>query len=397
MKFAKSFSWKIFATTFIFILILGLISIPAMAGPPPLDPRFNQPGNILISDQFNNRVIEVTPAGDIVWHWGIGPTDGSPASIIGVNDAQRVGRLTLMAGTGAPPGAEPAFLGGLPDNRVILVDENGNIVWQYGQFGVTGSGPNQLNTPTQNTWLPDGDVLITDQANQRIIEVDNAKAIDWQYGMTGTAGNGFNQLNNPNSAELLSNGHILIADENNDRAIEVDRNHNVVATFTAGLTVSGVAFASRLPNGNTLLTDSNNNRIVEVNSQDAVIWEYFTNKGTGSNSDPLPTRAIRLNNGNTIISDQFNHRVIIVNFNKQIVNTFGNINVSGFGTNNTQQGLNAPYDAKVNGDYTGITFPFPPSNVPASSNLSLGLMIAGFAGAVGLLGIRRMRHSKQSS
>jgi len=28
--------------------------------------KFNQPGNILITDQFNNRVIEIDPAGDIV-------------------------------------------------------------------------------------------------------------------------------------------------------------------------------------------------------------------------------------------------------------------------------------------------------------------------------------------
>ena len=180
------------------------------------------------------------------------------------------------------------------------------------------------------------------------------------------SGSGFNQLTDPNSAELLSNGNILIADENNDRAIEVDRDHGIVSTFTAGLTVSGCAFASRLPNGNTLLTDSNHNRIVEVNSQDVPVWEYFTDTGLGSNPAPLPTRAIRLMNGNTIISDQFNHRVIIVNFAKQIVTTYGNINQPGFGTANTQQGLNAPYDAKVNGDYTGITFPSPPNNVPAS-------------------------------
>ena len=179
------------------------------------------------------------------------------------------------------------------------------------------------------------------------------------------SGNGFNQLTDPNSAELLSNGNILIADENNDRAIEVDRDHGIVSTFTASLTVIGCAFASRLPNGNTLLTDSNHNRIVEVNSQDVPVWKYFTDTGLGSNPAPLPTRAIRLMNGNTI-SDQFNHRVIIVNFAKQIVTTYGNINQPGFGTANTQQGLNAPYDAKVNGDYTGITFPSPPNNVPAS-------------------------------
>ena len=31
--------------------------------------RFNTPGNILIADQFNNRVIEVDRHGNIVWQF----------------------------------------------------------------------------------------------------------------------------------------------------------------------------------------------------------------------------------------------------------------------------------------------------------------------------------------
>src|SRR3984893_10889304 len=222
----------------------------------------------LIADQFNNRVIEVDGAGNILWHFGRGPNDVSAASIIGVNDAQRGGALTLMAGTAGPPGTEPACPNGCADNRVMLVDPSGEIVWQYGKFGVTGAGRNELSSPVQNTWLPNGDVLITDQGNQRVIEVTRSKKIVWQYGMTGISGTGFNQLNNPNSAELLDNGHVLISDENNNRAIEVNRAHQILATYTAHGTVSGVAFASRLPDGHTLITDSNNNRIVEVDATD---------------------------------------------------------------------------------------------------------------------------------
>src|ERR1700730_6323375 len=174
-----------------------------------------------------------------------------------------------MAGTGAPPGTEPECPTGCADNRVILVDPSGEIVWQYGKFGVTGAGRNELSSPVQDTYLPNGDVLITDQGNQRVIEVERrSKKIVWQYGTTGVPGIGDNQLQDPNSAELLANGHVLISDENNDRAIEVNKAHQIVATYTAHGTVSGVAFASRLPDGHTLITDSNNNRIVEVDATD---------------------------------------------------------------------------------------------------------------------------------
>ena len=342
------------------LLVAGSLFIAGLA---KAQSTFNKPGNILITDQFNNRVIEIDPAGNIVWQFGNGPGDTSANAIVGTNDAERVRDLTLMSGTGIPPGATKNCKAGCVDNRVILVDQSGNIVWQYGQFGVTGFGPDQLNTPVQNTFLPSTNVLITDQGNERIIEVRQSdKAIVWQYGENGVIGNGPNQLNNPNAAELLASGHILISDENNNRAIEVTHTtpSKIVATFTARGTVSGVAFASRLPNGNTLLTDSNNSRIVEVEPNDKVFWEYFTNARPGSNSSPLPTRAVRLANGNTLISDQFNDQVIEVNPSKVIVASYGTINVPGYSPSTAIQQMNAPYSAYVIGDYTGITPPPPP-------------------------------------
>jgi hypothetical protein len=354
----------------VFLALLATVAalaVPksALASGATLNPGFNRPGNILISDQFNNRVIEVNPAGNILWSFGLGPNDFSARSIIGVNDAQRVGPFTLMAGTGTPPGVIPQAPTGAADNRVILVDPLGHILWQYGKFGQSGSGPDLLNTPVQCTFLPDFHVLITDQANNRIIEVTLGKQIVWQY--PGANTNASDQLNNPNSAELLENGHILIADENNSRAIEVTRKDQIVKTFTASGTLGAVAFASRLDSGHTLLTDAGNSRAVEVDANDTVVWQYVTNTDPLSVPSPLPTRAVRLHNGDTLISDQFNNRVIRVNASGQIVASYGLPlaggagpigNNVGYDLHTTQKGLYSPYDAKVVGDYTGLTPPF---------------------------------------
>jgi hypothetical protein len=347
--------------------LIGLIaSIPRVAAADETD-HASSP-QWLIADQFNNRVIVVDPhTHQIAWQFGNGSDVPGPHSVVGVNDAERIGMLTLISGTGIPPSSPPLpgctdAVNGCPDNRVILVNRHGDIIWQYGQAGVAGSGFNQLNTPVQAAVLPDFQrrhglhVIIADQANQRVIVVDRAKHLVWQYGTTGVSGNGPNQLNNPNSAELLDNGHILIADESNNRAIEVTTDLQIVKQFTAGGTLSGVAFASRLPNGDTLITDSNNNRIVEVNASDMIVWQYATNTGSGSNPNPLPTRAVRLSNGDTLISDQFNNRVIEINPSKLIVAQQGMLNVAGNGFNQ----LNGPYDAKLIGDFTGLTPPRDP-------------------------------------
>jgi len=349
------------------LLVVSTVSVQAAV----LSPKFNKPGNILIADQFNNRVIEIDTNGNIIWQFGLGPNDFSPSSIIGVNDAQRVGSLTLMAGTGTPAGVVTNTPNGTPDNRVILVDPFGNIVWQYGRFGKTGSGHDLLNTPVQCTWLPNTDVLITDQANNRIIEVNLQKKIVWSY--PGFNTNPSDALSGPNSAELLENGHVLISDQSNNRALEVthDNNDQIVATFSAQGTASIVAFSSRLANGDTLLTDSGNARIVEVDSNDVPVWQYLIDTNPPSVQFPLPTRAVRLANGDTLISDQFNNRVFRIDFAKNLVMSYGlplgggdtiapgpvGVNI-GYDLHTSQKGLYAPYDAKVVGDYTGLTPPF---------------------------------------
>lgn len=339
---------------------LALSAMPSAVAQEPMGA-----GNVLIADQFNNRVIEVDPKTHaVLWQFGNGSDTPGPHSVVGVNDAVRYGKLTLISGTGIPastpplPGCSDA-VNGCPDNRVFLVNRHGHIVWQYGMAGVGGSGFDQLNTPVQASLLNHFQhrhglqVLIADQANQRVIVVDRHKRLLWQYGTTGTSGNGPNQLNNPNSAQLLDNGNVLIADEGNNRAIEVSNDGAILHTFTAGGTLNGVAFASRLANGDTLITDSNNNRIVEVDAQDHIVWQYATNLMAGSSPNPLPTRAVELRNGDILISDQFNQRVIEITPGKQIVFQQGQLNMAGSGFNR----LNGPYDAKRVGDFTGLSTP----------------------------------------
>lgn len=315
---------------------------------------FNKAGNILITDQFNNRVIEVNPeTKDIVWSFGSGdPSLCNPGSgaIIGTNYAERLsGGLTLIVGTGIPAGVSKYLPGGCADNRVIVVNQAGQIVWQYGQAGIAGSGPDMLNVPVSAIQLPNHDFLITDQSNNRIIEVNMEKQVVWSYGPTSGPG----ALNSPNSAEILPNGHILIADENNNRAIEITRGGDIVWQFSTGLNT--VAFASRLPNGDTLITDSGNSRVLEINQMGHTVFQYFTNTDPRSNSSPSPTDSVRLANGNTSISDQFNDRVIIVNQAGNIVFQYGKENVIGNGQNE----LDGPYTGFAIGDYTGQTPPPP--------------------------------------
>jgi hypothetical protein len=327
---------------------------------PPTEPnngQFNKPGNILIADRLNHRVIEVArDTHEIVWQFGDGSSVAGPRSVVAPSDAERVGEWTLICGASVAASTDPNAAKELSDHRVLLVDASGKAFWQYGQAGVAGSDVNQLNTPVGAVFLPYGNILICDQGNHRVIEVSLvSKTIVWQHGTTGTAGIGRNHLHSPGSAQLLDNGNILIADTGNNRVIEVSRRHGTVWRYDSNSNVSlnGPSFACRLENGNTLITDSGNNRILETDRRGRTVMEFVTSKQSGSVADPLPTRAVRLDNGNTLISDQFNHQVIEIDSDLNVVFTQGSIGAPGNGSNQ----LNGPCDAKVIGDYTGLTPP----------------------------------------
>lgn len=335
------------------LVLVGIaLVLPGSAGaaPAPAASGFNHAGDVLITDQYNNRVIEVNPATDaIVWSFGSG--NGSlcnpgPHSVIGPNYAVRLGSGdTLIAGTGIGPGVP----GTTPcvDNRVLVVNPTGQIVWQYGRAGVTGAGYDELNTPVFAVQLQNHNILITDQGNNRIIQVNLQHRIVWSYGPTSGPG----ALNSPNSAERLPNGNTLITDENGNRVLEVNHAGAIVWQYARGL--SAPAFASRLPNGDTLIADSGNNRVLEVSQAKGIVWQFVTNATPGSNATPNPTGAVRTANGWTYIADQFNDRVIAVAPNGTIVWQYGTTNVIGNGPDQ----LYAPYSVDVIGDYTGQTVP----------------------------------------
>src|SRR5260370_18731696 len=196
---------------------------------------------------------------------------------MGLNDGEGLsGGRPLLAGWGLPAGSA-SYPKGCADNRVIVVNQKGDIVWQYGQAGIGGSGPNQLNTPVFAIQLPNRNIMVIDQANNRVIEIDrSSKQIVWSYGPKS----GHGALNNPNSAELLPNGDILIGDENNNRVIEITRDGTIVWQHDKG--ISAAALASRLPKGDSLISDSSHTRILEFTPINRIAFDSLTNTSTGT-------------------------------------------------------------------------------------------------------------------
>ena len=341
-------------------LLLGALLLMQPTANARAKPHYNVRGNVTIVDRYNNRVLEIDPTTrTIVWDYEVTITKTETNWLVGPQDAERLGGKTLIVAGGLPPGVSTNYPDGYVDNRVFEIDRKGRILWQYGQTGVAGAGDNELNDPATAMFLPYHGVLIADRGNQRVIHLrrqgKGAKII-WQYGTTGVSGSGTNQLSSPSGAQRLVNGLYLIADTGNNRVIEVNRQNKLVWQYgnpEDTTILNSPTYACRLAHGNVLIDDSGNNRILVVDRNGSNLFTYVTSLRSGSVANPQPTHAVQLRKGNFLIADQFNNQVVEVDATGTVTFTYGTIAVPGSGDGF----LDAPCDAKVVGDFTGLTSP----------------------------------------
>lgn len=247
------------------------------------------PGNVLITDTGNDRVMEAVvlnanwdnpeggPSFDVcaaIFCGNEGQTSqiGIPYEIGGCNysrtdnmfgptSSQRIGcGLTVVVSAGrqyytdanddnSEGGSQGQNDGECPDNRVMVFDSTATRIWTYGT-PEPGSGPGQLNGPTHATvtemsfsenphncapsqpypWV--GDIVITDSGNNRVIVVNwCTKEIVWSFGPTS----GRLKLRGPFMTQVLGNGNILITDTGNHRVLEINRTKHLVGEYNSSV------------------------------------------------------------------------------------------------------------------------------------------------------------------
>jgi hypothetical protein len=210
-------------------------------------------GNTLITDgggayytMTDASIMEVSPAGDLVWQY-VGEL-AFPHSAERLPDGE-----TLISDTG--------------HDRVLRVNAAGEITWSSDDWG-SGSGAlsdgSHLRYPNDAELLDNGRLLITDRNNNRVIEVDEAGQIVWTY----------DRLTRPHNADRLSNGNTTVANSEENQVIEVNPAGEIVWSYGGGDELDWPRDADRLPNGNTLITDSRHNRVIEVDASGQVVWSF---------------------------------------------------------------------------------------------------------------------------
>lgn len=256
----------------------------------PCDVERLPDGNTLICDAggregTGSQVIEVTPAGQVVWAYREGLSFAHSAKRLSNGN-------TLIADTN--------------NDRVIEVAPQGEIVFSTDDAaGGRLSDGTHLRYPNDAHCLPDGTLLITDRNNNRCVIIDRQNRVLWQYAVG---------IRHPHNCDMLPNGHVMIADSDGNRVLEVDRAQNVVWQYAGGSQgLSWPRDADRLPNGNTLIVNSRASGLMEVTPQGDIAWRYDANYFANFYDADLTE------NNTVLCSDQQRHQVLEIDKNGGIV------------------------------------------------------------------------------
>jgi hypothetical protein len=269
--------------------------------PPPTAEPGILPGNLLIADRANNRVIEVTPERRIVWEF---PRPG---------DLQPGEHFRWPDDAFYAPDGKSIVINEEEAHAIVLVDYvSHRILWQYGVPERYGSAKGYLNGPDDAYMWPDGSIGVADIRNCRLILIDReTKTVKSQLGRTGyCAHNPPKSFGLPNGDTPLLNGHVLITEILGSWVSEVGWDGTVYWTTKA----PGIHYpsdAQMLSDGNILLVDyARPGQILIMTPQGKEVWRYAPRSGPGMLDHP--SLAIELSNGLIALNDDFRNRVIVI-------------------------------------------------------------------------------------
>jgi sugar lactone lactonase YvrE len=110
-------------------------------------------------------------------------------------------------------------------HQVFKFSADGKVLMTLGKAGVSGSGPDLFDQPTDVVVAPGGDVFVTDShrngKNNRVVKFtrDGRFVKEW-----GTKGSGRGELSEPHTIAMDSRGRLFVGDRENNRIQIFDQN-----------------------------------------------------------------------------------------------------------------------------------------------------------------------------
>lgn len=117
-------------------------------------------------------------------------------------------------------------------NQVFKFDPEGRVLMTLGRAGVSGSGPDAFDQPTDVVVAPSGEIFVTDShrngKNNRVVKFSKTGAFIKEW---GTKGSGEGQISEPHTIAIDSRGRLFVGDRENNRIQIFDQNGGFIAMW----------------------------------------------------------------------------------------------------------------------------------------------------------------------
>jgi tripartite motif-containing protein 71 len=282
----------------------------------PVGDAVDASGDTWVADTGNNRIEELSAAGKYLKAFG---KAGSGA-----------GQLSKPAAVAVSPVNSFVYVADVGNHRIDVFTQAGVFVEAFGwdvassggtpsmqdcsttsgcYQGASGTGLGQLTEPDGIAIDANGNVFVTDRANDRVEEYPASKTVIGQF---GSAGAGSGQFTHPVGITIVE-GELFIADSGNNRIEEVSPSGAYLGQFGEHGSSSGELnepqyLAGNPSTGNLYVSDTGNHRIVEFTPAGRYLTE-FGSVGTGKAEFETPEGVAISASGELRIVDETESRL----------------------------------------------------------------------------------------
>ncbi len=193
----------------------------------------NSNGNVLVLHRGAHPILEFESSGKFVRSWGDELI--SDGKVFTLNPEDQVEGRTIHSVVHGPAGCKSCGAHAIRVDRegsiwlvnasgyvVYKMNQRGEVIMQLGTKGVSGTGHDTFNLPTDVAFAPGGDIYVSDgYANERIVRFspDGKYLMEW-----GKRGSGPGEFTLPHNLAIDAQGRVYVTDRENQRIQVFDSN-----------------------------------------------------------------------------------------------------------------------------------------------------------------------------
>ena len=117
-------------------------------------------------------------------------------------------------------------------HQVFKLSPDGNVLMTLGKAGVSGSGPDLFDQPTDVVVSPSGDIFVTDShrngKNNRVVRFTSTGTFVKEWGHKGS---GDGEMSEPHTIAMDSRGRLFVGDRENNRIQIFDQDGKVLGIW----------------------------------------------------------------------------------------------------------------------------------------------------------------------